>query len=117
MGRRIVEIEPTLLLGQMEEGWVIGEERTVRVTNGVPKGTKIVRCWVRQEFDPNGKILMLLEHPAWSETVEGGEYEHFTPTYQTRLRPPQIDQGGEHGVGQELDLKDNPVVGKRGDEG
>ena len=89
MGRRVAWIDPGLLLEMMTEGWEMGERRMVRVIQGVPEGTKIVRCWVRQEANPHGKILMLLEHPSWGETVEGGEYEHFTPTYQTTLCPTQ----------------------------
>lgn len=72
MGRRIVPVDP---------------EHIVAIVSGVavtslglnPDGLKLVRFWSDQGIAPNGIIYLLLEHPAWPESIEGAPYQVLYP--------------------------------------
>lgn len=85
MGRRIVRISPEIIQELVTQGHTIGEGCIVRTKEGVPEGATLLRCWIEQEWHPDGCIVMLFEHPSWSETVDGTHYQTMTPMFTREL--------------------------------
>lgn len=79
MGRKVVKISGALLAEFCYTGYQIGgEDRIVRVREGVPTDARYVCSW----FDDGGLVL-LFEHPDWPEVTGSDPYPVLTPVIES----------------------------------
>lgn len=83
MGRRIVRIAPALVTEFVTQGAAWGEDRIVRVTEGVPDDATFVRGWYSPEVGADGVFVLLFEHPDWPATDPGAQYPELMPVLTT----------------------------------
>lgn len=90
MGRRIVQMSPGFLQSIITDGWTIEEDRTVRVTGGIPKTAKLIRWWVDQSLGRDGALRLLFEDSSWEGPINGDVIPILTPVFQSEIRPKDV---------------------------
>jgi hypothetical protein len=85
MGKRIIRISPSVLQDLFAEGRSIGKHQILHVTEGIPEGALLLRCWYEGDRYPDGEIVMLFEHERWSDSRVGHRFEEIVPTFRTEV--------------------------------
>ena len=87
MGRRLVQIDPTIVMEFITEGNAWGVDKVIRVVEGIPADAKFVRGWYMPELGEDGVFTLLVEHPSWSDiTNHGARYPTFVPKLATEYK-------------------------------
>lgn len=86
MGRRLVEVDPTIIMEFVTEGNTWGYRKYFRVTKGIPTDAKFIRGWYMPEMGADGVFTMLFDHPSWPETADGARYPTFIPQLTTEQK-------------------------------
>ena len=87
MGRRIIRVEPEIVLALLTEGnrWRVNQ--VLGVEEGVPVGTRLVSGWYNHLDAPDGYLCLLLEHPSWPKTKDGEPHPFVHIAYCTTNAP------------------------------
>jgi hypothetical protein len=84
MGKRQVRISHELLVDVLSTGWN-ADGRIHRCVEGLPEGVVLVEARAQMALYVGARpdLLLIFEHPMWTEAADGAELPYITPTYQT----------------------------------
>lgn len=83
-GRKLVAISGPLLLDLMKQGRVWGEDRILRITDGLPEDAEFVAL----DYDQfSGQWFVTVASAEWPELQEGAKLERINVVYHTEMLP------------------------------
>jgi hypothetical protein len=83
VGRKVILISPVVLRAFITQDMTWGEDRILRVTEGIPEDARFIRAWAEPSTGPDGAVALLFEHPSWPENQTGEPWPIFRPVLES----------------------------------